>query len=94
MLLHTGEGAVHLLPFAIKQVEEEPWAAIEFHPCDLLMAVLNTRPRYWPAGSQGLPRLRALAQAALKALAKNPKHLRAPDVEAELKTWLQKHKAP
>lgn len=93
ILLHTGEGASHLLPYALDRLEEEPCAAIEFHPGDLLLAVLNTRPRQWPSGSQGLPRLRALAQSALKVLAKAPKHLRNPGIEAELKTWLGKHKA-
>jgi len=87
-LLHDGRGLPYLLPLAVKTAARDPWADVEFHRGDLLLAILHTRPALWPGGTRLRTSMVALARAAVTRAAALPAARRNPAVEAEVERWL------
>lgn len=90
-LLHQGQGIVHLFPHALAAAEAEPWAALEFHPGDLLLAVLRTDPAHWKPGTSLYARMVALASAAERAASRRPADARSAETEADVRRWRAQH---
>jgi hypothetical protein len=42
-------GLPHLVPLALERLEENPFTAGDYHPGDLLLAVLRVGPDFWHA---------------------------------------------
>lgn len=87
-LLHEGIGLAYILPFAVEAAARDPWARVEFHPGDLLLAVLSTDPTHWRPGTRTRQQMVLLAKSAHRKLAGRPEAERSPATEDDLVAWL------
>ncbi|MDX2119523.1 MAG: contact-dependent growth inhibition system immunity protein [Gemmatimonadota bacterium] len=87
-LLHEGIGLAYILPFAVDAAARDPWARVEFHPGDLLLAVLSTDPTHWRPGTRTRQQMVLLAKSAHRKLAGMPQANRSPATEKDLVAWL------
>lgn len=87
-LLHQGTGVVHLLPWAIAAAERDPWATVEFHAGDLLLAVLRTDPGYWQPGTVHYQQMLKLARTAAQQAKTRRRGERSPETESDVQDWL------
>jgi hypothetical protein len=68
IMLGQSVGVTHLVPLALKHLEEDPFVAGHFYSGDLLSVVLQVGPQYWrsyPAEAARLAKVAACAAANL-----------------------------
>lgn len=87
-LLHEGVGLGYILPFAAEAAARDPWARVEFHNGDLLLAVLSTDPTHWRPGTRTRQQVVLLAKSAHRKMAGRPETDRSPATEEDLVAWL------
>lgn len=87
-LLHEGIGLAYILPFAVDAAAQDPWARVEFHPGDLLLAVLSTDPTHWRPGTRTRQQMVLLAKSAHRKLSGRSAAERSPATEEDLAAWL------
>ncbi len=87
-LLHEGVGLGYILPFAVEAAARDPWARVEFHHGDLLLAVLSTDPTHWRPGTRTRQQMVLLAKSAHRKITGRPEGDRSPATEEDLVAWL------
>ena len=72
LLVTHGRWLAHLVPAALDALERAPFVAGDHGPGDLLVAVCLVEPGYWAAHPAEILRLRAVLDAADRAVAQLP----------------------
>jgi hypothetical protein len=61
-------GLEYLVPLALEQLEEDPFAEGDYYPGDLLVSVLGARPQFWLAHPDLRERAGAVAHRAISLM--------------------------
>jgi hypothetical protein len=69
ILIGQNIGLQFLMPLAIEQLEQDPLAAGDFYPGDLLCSVLRVQPKYWDGDAEGFRKVAVIVERARKLAA-------------------------